>query len=126
MGLLDTILPNVVKTAIKLVGGDAVIRRTTTKMDPATGSRSAQVTDYPVPVSPPEEYSLKDIDGTNVLRGDFTVEMAAESFRDGDALLEVDPATDVLVFNGKAFKIVDPGPVYSGNRVASYVLQCRK
>ena len=126
MTLLDTPLRKTVKTIIDLLGADATLTRNDdligTGYDPTTGVEpSTEDVEYSVKMTPPEPFSIKDVDGTLVKQEDLTTLLAAKG-------LAITPSkhTDKLTFNGTQYVIMGVDPIHSGQQVAAWQLHLRK
>ena len=125
MALLDTPIRAAVETAIKVLNTKAVLERSQEMYDPETGKEGAvaqsKITVY---VSPPQEYTAREVDGKGILRHDVKFMLAAKGLPTG--VTEIVPDQYTLLFNSRRFRVVDVEFVDAGDEHAMLVLQCRK
>lgn len=124
MGILDGPMRNIASTLIGVLSDttSTITRTTEANYNPETGEADPPVTTtYSVKTSPPEAFKTLEIDGTNVLKGDFKVIVAAR-----DLTIEPSPQTDTLTRASVVYKIIAVEPIVSGDQVAAYQLQCRR
>lgn len=108
---------------INQLGKAAIIRRIDPgTVDPVTGVPSGgSTTDHNVKVTPPSRYRMELVAEALVQADDFECSVAAL-----DLTIEPDVETDKLVLDGEQFAVKGVQPVYSGELVAYYSLQCGK
>lgn len=93
--------------------------------DKATGEITVTNNEQIIPMSPPVRYKKKDINGTTIQSDDFKVYIAGSDW--DDAFPGEPPRPDEIVtINNIVVRILDPGPIYSGDLVAAYAIHCRK
>ena len=119
---LDATLRPVARQLINQFGKTVTLSKVTQgTYDPVSGTYSSGcTTDHTVKVSPPESYDQADIDGSLVQRDDFEVQLAALG---APAIPEIG---DTITMDGESYSIITAPPVYSGELIAVYKLQCRK
>ena len=118
--------------AVKLIkkfgvtlGNGTVARVTPGVMDQSTG-KIVNTTDVKIiSMSPPVRYKQKDIDGTSIQSDDFKVFIAGADWDAAFPGEELKP-NEVLILNGITVRVLEPNPVYSGDLIALYAMQCRK
>ncbi|HHZ64113.1 MAG TPA: hypothetical protein EYN51_01215 [Flavobacteriales bacterium] len=76
-------------------------------------------------MSPPIGYKQGDIDGETIRRDDFKIFVAGADWDAAFPAEELKP-NEVLIINGITVRVLDPNPIYSGDQVALYAMQCRK
>lgn len=75
---------------------------------------------YDIAASPPEPYSLKEIDGTTVIQGDL------KSLIPAAQTTEKPPVGATVVYDSATWSIEDSQPIKSGNETAAYEIQLRR
>jgi len=80
-------------------------------------------TEINVKSTPPEEYQISEIDGTNILLGDLIATVGAYELANF-AKEQLERAT--YISDSANFAIVKVKPVYSGDKIAIFELQMRK
>jgi hypothetical protein len=128
MALLDTILPQLALTAVKLVGPTATLRVLNLgTYDPLAGTRSgaAAPTDYSVACTPPQSFGIR-VNGTTILESDRIVFIPALDV--SGAALPVTPKPGMqLLLNSETWTVFKVGEdVYAGALPALYPLHLRK
>jgi len=123
MGLLDTILTDLVPQVLGIITNKkAKIRRKTEDYNLTSGVEDRiYQKDHEVTVSPPLEYSLREVDGASIQRGDFKIYVAAKGLK-----IIPQPNTDTLIRNGLEYRIIWSSPIVSGDDIVIYEMQCRK
>ena len=87
----------------------------------ATKAANAQTID----MSPPLKYKTKDLVPQLIEADDCKVIISGQDWV--SAFPSETPAVgDILTINGENFFVVNPNPIYSGNDVAAYKMQCRQ
>lgn len=117
----DEMIPEVY-SIIQELGKTAVFHNYTEEFyDPATGDRAqGNPTNYSLRVIPPYAYELKYINGDIIKVGDMQSGVAASG-------LEFTPRQGMKVtIDSTVWQIVRTNPIYSGERIALYMLQLRK
>lgn len=76
-------------------------------------------------MSPPLRYARENVDGTKIRSDDSRIYIAAPDFEDVFSD-EVPKTDDTICVNEILFKVIKPHPIYSGDQVAAYRLQCRR
>lgn len=123
MGFLD----DIVNDALEPVFGDILentitITTTTETYNPTTGAESSVVTSQQVVTgTPPQEYSLREIDEVSVKRGDFKIFVRA-----ADLSAVPSTGTDTVTLGGVVYRLLDVKPIYADEEAVMYELQCRK
>ena len=119
---LDVSISPKVLAIIERLGKTAVFMNFTEEVyDPTVGERiQGNATEYSLKVIPPYEYALKYIDGDIVKVGDMQTGVPASG-------LEFTPRQGMKVTVDEiVWQIVRTNPIYSGERIALYMLQLRK
>jgi len=118
--------------AVKLINrfgvtlGNGTIKRVTPGlMNQDTGKIGNTTSDQIIPMSPPIGYKQGDIDGETIRRDDFKIFVAGADWDAAFPAEELKP-NEVLIINGITVRVLDPNPIYSGDQVALYAMQCRK
>ncbi len=92
----------------------------TNGFDPLTGEVSSSSTPITIPkVSPPLAYASSEIDGSNIIVGDYKVIVARS-----DSVSSIDRG-DRIEVNGRDGVVVNTNEVWSGEEIAIWILQCR-
>jgi hypothetical protein len=117
---LSKALQTVASKVSKSLGGAAVLRKSSSTYDPATGQTTTTTTDYTVYVSY-EEYSDHLVDGTAIQTTDRKALFSA-----GDLPSGVAPAqNDKLIEGGKTMTVVRVRPTEVQGSAVTYQLQVR-
>jgi hypothetical protein len=131
-GLFDGIFAGktgVAQNLLTILGIDAEVHLKSCKdYDPSTGEEITYPDEiFPVKASPPEKYSIKEIDGTNIIQGDVkTIIGSADLERDISTVQKERLERSVLRINSEDLKIITVDPIYSGYQISAYTLQLRK
>lgn len=125
MTLDATLRPTADRLIGKLGKSATLTRESQGTFDPGSGTYTGGgTTDYSVTVTPPRRFRQDQIDGQLVQQNDFEVSVAALNL--SIAPTQGDDATsDTLTMDGTVYQIIRVQPVYSGQLVAYYRLQCR-
>lgn len=123
MSAIDTIARAQAKSAIAKYGKRLTFRALTTGAHDAVTHSPGVVEAVYTLRGLLEEYALREVDGTNVMRGDMKVTVAAKDNEVPKVGWTVD--LDVAVPPAR-FTIIAVGAVYSGEQVALYICQVRK
>jgi len=126
LALLDNVFSGsggIAKTLHNLFGGTGTIANPGTETyNPLNGqSATAPGTSFDTDPSPPENYSIKEIDGSNILKTDLKTTIPAS-----DVTSEIVPEKSTLTIGSSVFTIISANPIKSGNETAIYQLQLRK
>lgn len=119
---LDIKLSPKVLSIINRLGKTAIFHNYTEEVyDPTVGERlQGNSTDYSQKVIPPYEFALKYIDGDIIKTGDMQTGIASSG-------LEFEPRQGMKVtIDDVIWQIIKTKPIYSGERIALYMLQLRK
>lgn len=111
------------KTLLSMLGGSASISMPgTPDYDPETGVETpGEGSSFPVDCAPPSPYSLDEIDGSAILRGDCKTTVPAS-----DVKGEIIPGRSTMTLSGCAWRVVNVYPIVSGESAAAFELQLRK
>lgn len=133
MGLLDKPLRSVGKLLIDKLGATATIyRKVPGDYRPASGvSAPAVESSTIVKISPPSaatENALATSTSENRLSVDEVYHQDFQTFiaAKGLTIAPIDPATDMLVFQGTTYRIVSVDSLWSGDQVTAYKLIVRR
>lgn len=125
MGLLDSIFSDVASTVTRAIGGSAVLIRRVSGYVPETGvDVQESETEYPIPITPPYEYTIEEIDGTNIQKGDLKVGVPSK-----DLPVVPQPESEqnwTIRLGGVEYRVIRVTPYSSGDANAMYGLQCRR
>lgn len=92
--------------------------------DPATGTvAAATVTTY-TGVAFRENYTLRDIDGTLVKRGDVRL-LISPKCSDGTDMAQPATDTDTILFDGTTYIVIGSDPLKPATEAAMFAAQCR-
>ena len=119
---LDISLSPKVLDIIDRLGKTVVFHNYTEEVyDPTVGERiQGNSTDYSLKVIPPYEYALKYIDGDIIKIGDMQTGVPSSG-------LEFEPRQGMKVtIDEIVWQVIRTKPIYSGERIALYMLQLRK
>ena len=123
MGILDGPLKDLASLLIGTFSDNpaTLVRMADLDYDPTTGETvPSAMASYSVKVTPPERYSLKEIDGTTVLATDVRVYLAAK-----DIAIEPSPRSDTLTVSNHTYTVYKVTKHYSGDEVCLWELQLR-
>ena len=88
--------------------------------DPNTGETAVTETVIAVPkASPPLRYSIPEVNGTTVLRSDYKVIIGR-----ADNITDIG-VNDEITINGITGTVIAVDPIWSGEEIAAWILQCR-
>lgn len=124
MPTLDTEARQVAVGLIEEFGKSVEIRRMMQNTyDPVsgTGGEDSTPVNYPVKVTPPEAYKIKDINGSYITTGEMIISLA-----DQGAPVIPDKDTDDVLLEGEYWNILDIEKVWSGELVAMHTLRIGK
>lgn len=119
---LDIKLSPKVLAIINKLGKTAIFHNYTEEVyDPTVGERlQGNSTDYSQKIIPPYEYALKYIDGDIIKVGDMQTGVASSG-------LEFEPRQGMkITIDEVVWQIIKTKPIYTGERIALYMLQLRK
>lgn len=123
MGALDSVFRDLASTLIgAFVSNTAsLVRAVSVDYDPISGQEmQASVQSYSVKISPPEQFTMDEIDNTTILRYDLKTYIAAK-----DLVIQPEPRKDTLSFGSVVYNVMKVTPHYSGDQVALWELQLR-
>lgn len=124
-------LASTVKSAMGALGSDFVREGTIERVatggyNPSTGKAGSQIIDTSIVRGPVENYSSREIDGTTVLRGDLKWTVPADGIDEVRTNDLVDFGEETPSGGRIRYTVIDPYPIYAGERVAVYQLQLRR
>ncbi len=121
MGLLDTAIRDVVKSVIDLLDTDATLKKQTVDAyDPETGEEDVAVpTSTAIKISPPSNFSNREVDGSAVQRQDLKCLTAAKG---ASFTPEIG---DTLIIGSTDYRIINADPIKAGDENAAWKLQLR-
>lgn len=112
-GLRDT-----AQRVVNRLGKTVTMGRESTTFDPSTGQTTTTTTETEVVATPPQDFTKARIEGTLIQSGDTVIQIPAADF--------TPQADDKVKIDGDWWGIVQLGKVYSGEKIALYVLHLRR
>lgn len=129
MNLFDGIFPGedgVANNLLNLFGSPTEINIYNKDYNPENGEENIATDTYDVISSPPLEYSIKDYDSENILRGDLYCFINADTLRKSISVVDfVSIKNAKIEINDMCFDVVSVIAIYSGAKIAAYKLQLR-
>ena len=129
-GMFDGIFAGAFGVAGSLLGtlgiSATVKLRPDTTYDPGTGNEAELIpAEITVKAAPPESYSIREIDNSNILTGDIKTTIGSYDLDFANVTKEELERAE-LIINNEALRIVIANPLISGNDIAAYELQLRR
>jgi hypothetical protein len=131
-GLFDSVFSGVSGVAETLLGTLGITCNVHLKpsenYNPATGETvSDEAEIFTVKCSPPANYQINEIDGTNILNGDIKLIIGAAQLKRAITTVNKERLErSTIEINGEYLTVVSVEPIYSGELISAYKLQLRR
>lgn len=122
--IFDSFLPGVVADVVKAIGTAALLYRDNTSYQPADGTKTGAVPNYPINVLPASHFNRFYINGTTVLEGDVLMGAEAKQFITL-GLTEPLATRDKVSLGGRIYQVVAVEKVMGGDLPVLFIMQLR-